>query len=120
MRPLRIQVVDDHEGVRAMTAAMLSELGHKVHAVRDGNSVVKRLKGGDAEWDLLITDYAMPTISGSELLKKAREHAPQLPGLLITGYADPDEIGSRPEDVEVLVKPFTIEQLRAAIGRCAG
>ena len=62
----------------------------------------------------------MPTISGSELLRKAREHAPELPGLLITGYADPDSIGSRPEDVEVLVKPFTIEQLRAAIGRCAG
>jgi PAS domain S-box-containing protein len=119
-RPLRILLVDDHEGVRAMTAAMLGELGHKVNAVRDGNSVVRRLKGGDRDWDLLITDYAMPTISGSELLKKAREHAPQLPGLLITGYADPDSIGSRPEDVEVLVKPFTIEQLRAAIGRCAG
>jgi PAS domain S-box-containing protein len=120
MRPLRILLVDDHEGVRAMTAAMLGELGHKVNAVRDGNSVVRRLKSGDKDWDLLITDYAMPTISGSELLRKAREHAPELPGLLITGYADPDSIGSRPEDVEVLVKPFTIEQLRAAIGRCAG
>ncbi|GAO39156.1 putative two-component hybrid sensor and regulator [Sphingomonas changbaiensis NBRC 104936] len=120
MRPLRILLVDDHEGVRTMTAAMLGELGHKVNAVGNGNSVVKRLKGGDKDWDLLITDYAMPTISGSELLRKAREHAPGLPGLLITGYADPDSIGSRPEDVEVLVKPFTIEQLRAAIGRCAG
>jgi PAS domain S-box-containing protein len=120
MRPLRVLLVDDHEGVRAMTSAMLSELGHKVNSVRDGNSVVKRLKGGGDSWDLLITDYAMPTISGCELLRKAREHAPQLPGLLITGYADPDAIGSRPDDVEVLVKPFTIDQLRAAIGRCAG
>jgi DNA-binding NtrC family response regulator len=81
---------------------------------------MKRLKGGEKSWDLLITDYAMPTISGSELLRKAREHAPQLPALLITGYADPDAIGNRPDDVEVLVKPFTIDQLRAAIGRCAG
>ena len=83
------------------------------------DSVLKRLKSGDIGWDLLITDYAMPTISGSELLRKAREHAPELPALLITGYADPDEIGSRPEDVQVLVKPFTIEQLRRAIGNCA-
>ncbi|HEU4968844.1 MAG TPA: response regulator [Sphingomonas sp.] len=120
MRPLRVLLVDDHEGVRAMTSAMLGELGHSVTSVRDGNSIMKRLKGGEKSWDLLITDYAMPTISGSELLKKAREHAPTLPGLLITGYADPDSIGNRPDDVEVLVKPFTIDQLRAAIGRCAG
>ncbi|MFD1612469.1 response regulator [Sphingomonas tabacisoli] len=117
-RPLKVLLVDDHEGVRAMTAAMLSELGHEVSAARDGNTVVRRLKSGERDWDLLITDYAMPTISGSELLRKAREHAPGLPGLLITGYADPDSIGNRPEDVRVLVKPFTIEQLRAAIGQC--
>jgi signal transduction histidine kinase len=119
-RPLRILLVDDHEGVRAMTAAMLGELGHEVSAVRDGNAIVRRLQGGERGWDLLITDYAMPTISGSELLKQVKQHAPDLPGLLITGYADPDSIGNRPEDVEVLGKPFTIEQLKAAIGRCAG
>lgn len=118
-QPLKILLVDDHEGVRTMTAAMLSELGHQVSATRDGNQVVRRLKSGDKNWDVLITDYAMPTISGSELLRKAREHAPDLKGLLITGYADPDEIGNRPEDVQVLVKPFTIEQLRKAISKCA-
>jgi hypothetical protein len=40
--------------------------------------------------------------------------------MLYTGFADPDASGSRPDDVEVLVKQFTIDQLRAAIGRCAG
>jgi PAS domain S-box-containing protein len=120
VRPLRILLVDDHEGVRAMTAAMLGELGHQVSAVRDGNQVVRRLKSGEKDWDLLITDYAMPAISGSELLRKAREHAPSLKALLITGYADPDSIGNRPEDVQVLVKPFTIDQLRSAIRGCMG
>jgi PAS domain S-box-containing protein len=118
-RPLRILLVDDHEGVRAMTAAMLGELGHEVSAVRDGNVVVKRLKAGEEGWDLLITDYAMPTISGSELLRKAKKHAPEMRGLLITGYADPDSIGNRPDEVQVLTKPFTLDQLKAAIGRCA-
>jgi PAS domain S-box-containing protein len=119
-RPLRVLLVDDHEGVRAMTEAMLTELGHSVSAVRDGASVVRKFRAGETGWDLLITDYAMPTISGSELLRKVREHAPDLPGLIITGYADPDSIGNRPEDVQVLVKPFTIDQLRAAIAQCAG
>ena len=119
-RRLRILLVDDHEGVRTMTAAMLTELGHEVSAARDGNAIVRRLKGGEDGWDLIITDYAMPTISGSELLRQIKQHAPQMRGLLITGYADPDSIGNRPEDVEVLGKPFTIEQLKAAIGRCAG
>jgi signal transduction histidine kinase len=118
IRPLRIVLVDDHEGVRAVTAAMLSELGHEVSAVRDGNSVVQRLSDGEQGWDLLITDYAMPTISGSELLRKAKQHAPHVKGLLITGYADPDSIGNRPAGIEVLGKPFTIDQLKAAIGRC--
>ncbi|MBS0503758.1 MAG: response regulator [Proteobacteria bacterium] len=119
-RPLHILLVDDHEGVRAMTAAMLGELGHQVESVRDGNLALRQMEAADSRWDLLITDYAMPTISGSELLRKARAHAPDMPALLITGYADPETIGARPEDVQVLVKPFTIEQLRAAIGRCAG
>ncbi len=118
-RALRILLVDDHEGVRAMTAAMLSELGHEVSAMRDGNIAVRRLQAGETGWDVIVTDYAMPTISGSELLRRAKDHAPALKGLLITGYADPDSIGNRPEGVEVLTKPFTIEQLKAAIGRCA-
>ena len=114
---LRILLVDDHEGVRAMTAAMLEELGHQVVSIRDGSSVVKRLKS-EPSFDLLISDYAMPTISGSEVLGLARAHRPDLRGLLITGYADPDAIGNRPEDIEVLSKPFSIDQLRAAIKRC--
>jgi CheY-like chemotaxis protein len=117
--PLRVLLVDDHEGVRAMTAAMLEELGHQVVSIRDGSTVVKRLKSAANGFDLLISDYAMPTISGSEVVVSARQHVPDMKALLITGYADPDSIGNRPEDVEVLVKPFTIDQLRAAIGRCA-
>jgi PAS domain S-box-containing protein len=115
---LRILLVDDHEGVRAMTAAMLEELGHEVVSIRDGTTVVKRLKNCASAFDLLISDYAMPAISGSEVMGLARAHAPNLRGLLITGYADPDSIGNRPKDVEVLTKPFTIDQLRAAITRC--
>ena len=101
-----------------MTTAMLAELGHEVKAVRNGSSVLRTVKAEAERWDLLITDYAMPTISGSELLHQVRKQAPALKGLLITGYADPDSIGNRPDGVEILGKPFSIDQLREAIGRC--
>jgi hypothetical protein len=40
-----------------------------------------------------------------------------VPALMITGYADADAIGDRPEDVEILLKPFTPHKLDAAIAR---
>ncbi len=62
--------------------------------------------------DLLLTDYAMPGISGIELAARVRALRPGLPVLLITGFA---EIGDASVDVPVLTKPFSGEQLQAAI-----
>jgi DNA-binding NtrC family response regulator len=65
----------------------------------------------------MITDYAMPHVSGAEFLREARSLCPGVPALIITGYADADAISDRPEGVEVLLKPFTPRKLEGAIGR---
>jgi DNA-binding NtrC family response regulator len=65
----------------------------------------------------MITDYAMPHVSGADFLREARELCPGVPALMITGYADADAIGDRPENVEVLLKPFTPHKLQAAVAR---
>jgi PAS domain S-box-containing protein len=112
---LTILVVDDHEGVRTTTAALLSDLGHDVIEAGDGPEVLALLASDPGCCDLLITDYAMPHVSGAEVIRQAREVRPGLPAIIITGYADAQSIARRPDDVVVLAKPFTPAQLLSAI-----
>jgi signal transduction histidine kinase/FixJ family two-component response regulator len=116
-RALRILLVDDHEEVRSTTAAMLCDFGHAVVEAATGTEALHALKGGDCNYDLMITDYAMPHVSGAEFLREARALCPGVPALMITGYADADAISDRPEAVEVLLKPFTPRKLEEAIAR---
>jgi PAS domain S-box-containing protein len=114
-RPLRILLVDDHEEVRGTTAAVLEELGHCVTEAANGAQALAALKNGADGWDLLISDYAMPELSGTDLVQRLREVHPGLPCLIITGYADGEAVGGRPDDVMVLSKPFTPARLSEAI-----
>jgi len=113
---LRILLVDDHDGVREATAGMLGDLGHAVETAGDGPSMLRRLAADPAGFDLIVTDYAMPLMSGVDMLERAREIRPDLPGLLISGYPNRRSIGAGEEEATVLAKPFTIGQLKAAIG----
>ncbi|MEO6255504.1 MAG: ATP-binding protein, partial [Sphingomicrobium sp.] len=113
--PLRILLVDDHAEVRATTAAVLEELGHTVTQATNGSEALAALNGGKSKWDLLISDYAMPELSGTDLVHQLRKVHPDLPCLIITGYAEGEAVGSRPDDVVVLPKPFTPARLSRAI-----
>jgi CheY-like chemotaxis protein len=111
---LRILLVDDHEEVRHTTVAMLEDLGHKVTEAPGGPEAMELLAGKCA-CDLLISDYAMPLMSGTELIRAAREKCPDIPALIVTGYADKEAIGERPDNVIVLAKPFDLAALATAI-----
>jgi signal transduction histidine kinase len=113
--PLRILLVDDHDGVRETTAAMLSDMGHKVEAIADGAALLARLEADPGVYDLIVTDYAMPLVSGADVLKQARAIRPDIPGIIISGYAESRALGACPEETVVLRKPFTPEQMQAAI-----
>jgi two-component SAPR family response regulator len=65
----------------------------------------------------MITDYAMPHISGVEFLRSARKLCPDVAALMITGYADAEAISDRVDGVEILLKPFTPRKLERAISR---
>ncbi|HEY0326566.1 MAG TPA: response regulator, partial [Allosphingosinicella sp.] len=113
--PLNILLVDDHEGVRAITAGMLEDLGHQVTKAGDGPEALALLQAAVGAFDLVISDYAMPKVSGAELIRQAREQLPTLPAIIITGYADTESIGERPDNVAILSKPFTPDQLRSCL-----
>jgi signal transduction histidine kinase len=115
-RPLRILLVDDHDAVRETTAGMLCDMGHKVETATDGPGLLRKLSAAPGEYDLIITDYAMPLLSGSDVLKQAREIRPGMPGIIISGYADSRSIARHGHESVVLTKPFTLEQMKTAIG----
>jgi PAS domain S-box-containing protein len=120
-RKLRILLVDDHAEVRSTTAAVLEDIGHCVVEATDGAEALRRMKDGDCNYDVIISDYAMPHLSGTDFLRGARELCPGVPALIITGYAEADTISDRPEGVEILLKPFTANILESTLSRiCSG
>jgi PAS domain S-box-containing protein len=120
-RKLRVLLVDDHAEVRSTTAAVLQDLGHHVVEASNGAEALEALRTRDCEFDLMISDYAMPHLSGTEFLREARELCPEVPALIITGYAGAEAISDRPDGVEILLKPFTATMLEATMAQaCAG
>ena len=119
-RQLRVLLVDDHEEVRSATAGMLEDLGHKVAELSGGPAALDALSTPQCEYDLLISDYAMPDLAGTDLVRQARMKRPGLPAVIITGYADSEAIGERPPGVVLLSKPFSLNELATAIESVSG
>ncbi len=117
---LSILLVDDHDGVRATTAAMLQDLGHRVVDVGDGAGALELLRAAPEAFDVVLTDYAMPRLSGTELVRQIRQLRPRLPAVIITGYAEPGGAPPTAQDVPVLAKPFNDEQLLATLRKARG
>jgi signal transduction histidine kinase/ActR/RegA family two-component response regulator len=110
-RPFRILLVDDEELVRIGTAEMLRHLGHEVLEA-DGGAHALEMISRETDIDILVTDYKMPRMDGAQLASRVREDRPDLPVLLITGYAGAtDDAGDLPR----LTKPFGQLQLAAAL-----
>ena len=110
----RILFVDDDLLIAGSTVALLEDLGHEVVEVHSAREALQLLEQGLAT-DLLITDHAMPGMTGVELAREARRQRPQLPILLATGFAESE--GVKVVDVDRLAKPYTQDQLAAEIAR---
>jgi PAS domain S-box-containing protein len=111
----RVLVVDDQEDVREVIAAYLDELGYSVAQAAGGPPALEFLQTNSDGVDLLIADYAMPAMSGIELARAARERRPNLPVIVVTGRSDPAGIEAETENAILLLKPFRMHQLGAAI-----
>ncbi|WP_233842568.1 response regulator [Dyella sp. 2HG41-7] len=108
-----VLLIDDHDGVRLTTTTLLEELGYRVTALSDGVQAAELSDEELQATDVLISDYAMPLMSGTDVIRKLRSRKPSLPAIIITGHAD--AISNIPENVRVLTKPFTIMRLHEAI-----
>jgi PAS domain S-box-containing protein len=111
-RNLRVLVVDDDSLVLMNTAALLEDMGCVVTEASSGAEALAFFKDESA-FDLLITDQAMPTMVGTQLIEKTRELIPDLPVILASGYGELPEAAVH--NVIKLAKPFGQAQLAAAI-----
>jgi PAS domain S-box-containing protein len=113
--PARVLVVDDDPLVAMGTVDMLQDLGHSTVEAFSGRQALDILES-DPNFDVVITDQAMPGMTGLELAKRIRETRPDLPIILATGYAElpQDRISGMPR----LSKPYRQEELADCIDMC--
>ena len=107
-----ILLVDDDALIAASTVALLEDLGHRVIETHSGKEALAVIQQG-LNPDLVITDHAMPGMTGLDLAVSLRANDPDLPILLATGYADVE--GELPIELPRLSKPYTQEQLSLEI-----
>jgi CheY-like chemotaxis protein len=104
-----ILVVEDDDIVRMLIVDVLEELEFSVLEADDGESALNILGDQSKGIDLMMTDYGLPGMTGSELAGKARELRATLPVLFASGYAENIDV---PAGMHVIGKPFSIDQLR--------
>ena len=111
----RILVAEDDDAVREFVSRALSLQGHTVTAVTDGGRALEALEG--QTYDLLLTDIVMPGLDGIALALKVAKAYPQLPVLLMTGYAAERQRAHNLDALisRVLLKPFTLKEICAAV-----
>jgi signal transduction histidine kinase len=111
--PANILVVDDDKLVRRFMTESLRALGYQVHDVGDGAEALALLDRH--RFDLLLADFAMPGMNGAEVAKAAQSKHPELPVLIVSGYADSSAVERALGSARQLRKPFDMAELGAAV-----
>ncbi len=104
-------LVDDEDLVRMSTADMLGDLGFEVVEASSAEEAL-RLVGGGLDPDLVVTDHLMPGLSGVELARDLRSRRPDLPVLIVSGYADAEGLAP---GLPRLTKPVRSAELAVSL-----
>jgi len=113
----RILLTEDDEAVRSFVKRALELDGHKVDAVEDGSAAIEMLTQRKGEFDLLLSDIKMPIMDGIALALHTARDWPNLPILLMTGFADQRERANGLDALvhDVITKPFSLADIRGAV-----
>lgn len=112
---LSILIVDDELSMREFLKILLEKDGHEVIAAADGASALEFATRHD--FDLAISDIRMPGISGLDLLGELKKAKPDLPVILVTAFASPDDavIAMKNGAFDYITKPFNVEEIKEVI-----
>ena len=118
-----VLLIEDDEDNRELMAEVLESAGFVVVSAAGGAEGLRKL--AEHPVDVVVTDVGMPGMGGLEVARAAKQIAPRVPVVVVTGYAERDDItAARGRSVDaVLVKPVDPDHLTAAIedvlrGRC--
>jgi CheY-like chemotaxis protein len=113
----QILVVDDEPTVCKAIQMMLRYYGHEVQTAADGQAALAAFEAG--KFDLVITDYLMPEMKGDQLVSQIKQSRPDQRIIMVTAFAEDFLARGKPTggvDM-VLNKPFSLDELRAAIAK---
>jgi CheY-like chemotaxis protein len=112
---LRVLVVEDKDLVASVTRSILEAYGHSVTSVTDPYQALKELRRAPGNYDVVVTDYSMPGLTGLDLVDAVKDAAPGVGIVLSSGYnlSDPEEDSG----IVHLAKPFTTAQLASTVMR---
>ena len=112
-----ILIAEDDAAVREVVRRALAADGHAVTTVEDGTEALSALNEG--HYDLLLADIVMPELDGIALALKVAKDYPDMPVVLMSGYAAERQRAHNLDALinEVIPKPFTLKDITAAVAR---
>ena len=114
-----VVVVDDDELIRRYAAHVLTDHGYEVVPFGDAESALAWVDEGH-RFDLLVSDVVLPGLNGFELARAVEQRKPGVPRLLMTGFAGTDTSETDLATVEVLSKPFSIDEFLKSVSDSLG
>jgi two-component system cell cycle sensor histidine kinase/response regulator CckA len=110
-----ILLVDDEQSVRAIVLKILRRARYNVLEAENGEAALRIADTHPGKIDLVITDMFMPGLRGPEVVERLAPKRPGLRVLFMSGYADRDARTGVPPGANFLNKPFSGQQLTAAV-----
>ncbi|MEL7528223.1 MAG: response regulator [Pseudomonadota bacterium] len=113
----RILLTEDDDAVRSFVKRALELDGHNVSVAEDGGEAVEVLSREEGGFDLLVSDIKMPVMDGIALALHTARDFPDMPILLMTGFADQRERANGLDALvhDVITKPFSLADIRKAV-----
>lgn len=110
-----ILFVDDEDYLAEVGKEMLEDYGYKVDIETDSARALSLFSGAPDRYALVVSDYTMPGMKGDEMVMRVHEIRPQVPVILCSGTQLDADLVARCRVARVLLKPFDMEVLLAAV-----
>jgi two-component system, NtrC family, response regulator PilR len=110
-----VLIVDDERSMRDFLKILLEKEGHSVTTAENGSRALDLL--GKTSFDIVVSDIRMPGMSGIALLEKIKGEKPDLPVVLITAFASPDDavLAMKNGAFDYISKPFNVDEIKSVI-----